>query len=65
MARALIGLAEKRLEFGAFEQFGFPGLTLDGNALIAAVEVATGKNACVAPAMGNNAPARFRVASGS
>ncbi len=63
MARALVGLAEKRLEFGAFKEFGFPGLALDGNALIAAVAAVTGKNACFAHVLGNDAHDRVRVAA--
>jgi nucleoside-diphosphate-sugar epimerase len=37
MARAMVGLAEKRGEFAAFEQFGFAGYALTGQALIDAM----------------------------
>ncbi|WP_415920012.1 NAD(P)H-binding protein [Tateyamaria sp. SN6-1] len=43
MARAMVGLAEKRTEFQTFEEFGFPGHTLTGDALIDAVARAVGK----------------------
>lgn len=43
MARAMVGLAEKRGSFDRFETFGFTGFALDGHALIDAVEVVTGR----------------------
>jgi nucleoside-diphosphate-sugar epimerase len=43
MARALVGLAERRSSFARFEEFGFGGFTLTGDALIGAVEAATGR----------------------
>jgi len=38
MARAMVGLAETRDSFGAFEQFGFAGYSLSGRALIEVIE---------------------------
>jgi nucleoside-diphosphate-sugar epimerase len=37
MARVLVALATRRSEFGAFEEFGFPGYSLTGGALIDAL----------------------------
>ncbi|MBV7408860.1 MULTISPECIES: epimerase [Roseobacteraceae] len=38
MARAMVALAERRLEFDGFEEFGFGGYALTGHDLIALVE---------------------------
>ncbi len=43
MARAMAGLAEKRADFTAFEQFGFPGYALTGRALIDAMMRVSGR----------------------
>lgn len=43
MARALVGLAEKRDELATFEQFGFSGFALTGRELIAQIENITGR----------------------
>ncbi|WP_299555668.1 NAD-dependent epimerase/dehydratase family protein [uncultured Tateyamaria sp.] len=43
MARAMVGLAEKRDQFSAFEEFCFDGYALTGNALIAHVAKIIGK----------------------
>ncbi|MEM8655872.1 MAG: epimerase [Pseudomonadota bacterium] len=43
MARALVGLADRRAEFAAFEEFGFPGYALTGEALVDLVAQAVGK----------------------
>lgn len=43
MARAMVGLAEKRDQFSTFEEFGFEGYALTGNELIAHVENVVGK----------------------
>ncbi|WP_299615412.1 NAD-dependent epimerase/dehydratase family protein [uncultured Tateyamaria sp.] len=43
MARAMVGLAERRAEFAAFEEFGFGGYALTGNEMIALVEQAVGR----------------------
>ena len=43
MADAMVGLAEKRDQFGAFEQFGFPGFALNGRELIVQVEKIAGR----------------------
>lgn len=44
MARAMVGLAEKRADFAAFEQFGFPGYALTGRQLVALLEQVSGLN---------------------
>lgn len=43
MARALVGLAEKRDELGRFEQIGFAGYALTGAMLVEAIERAAGQ----------------------
>lgn len=43
MARAMVGLAEKRGDFDSFEEFGFPGHALTGAELVAAIERVTGR----------------------
>ena len=43
IARALVGLAEMRATFGAFEEFGFEGCTLTGAELVSYVETIIGK----------------------
>lgn len=43
MARAMVGLAEKRADFAPFEEFGFAGYGLTGRELVAAVERAVGR----------------------
>ena len=43
MARAMVALAERRDDFGPFEEFGFEGFNLTGAELVAAIEAATGK----------------------
>lgn len=43
MARALVGLADRRADFAQFEEFGFGGYALTGNEMIALVEQALGK----------------------
>ncbi|WP_299699015.1 NAD-dependent epimerase/dehydratase family protein [uncultured Tateyamaria sp.] len=43
MARAMVGLAEKRDQFSPFEEFSFEGYALTGDALIAHVERIMGK----------------------
>ena len=43
MARAIVGLAEKRAEFAPFEAFGFPGYAVTGKVLIEAIEQACGR----------------------
>lgn len=43
MARAMVGLAERRSDFAPFEEFGFDGYALTGDALIQLVEKAVGK----------------------
>ena len=44
MARAMAGLAERRADFAAFEEFGFPGYALTGRDLVAALERAAGRS---------------------
>jgi len=44
LARAMVGLAEQRDQFAAFEEFGFPGHTLSGQDLINAIENTIGKS---------------------
>jgi len=44
MARAMVGLAEKRAGFAVFERFGFPGHALTGQALVDAMVRATGRS---------------------
>ena len=43
MARAMVGLAQRREDFAAFEEFGFEGYALTGNDLCALVEQAMGR----------------------
>lgn len=43
MARAMAGLADKRMAFAPFEEFGFGGYAVTGNQLIAAMERALEK----------------------
>ena len=43
MAKAMVGLADRRQAFGAFEQFGFEGFSLSGAALITAIEKTLGQ----------------------
>lgn len=43
VARAAVMLAEKRAEFGPFEEFGFEGYSLTGAGLLEAISKATGK----------------------
>lgn len=43
MARALVGLAEKRSAFAPFEEFAFGGYNVTGDGLIAAMERAIGR----------------------
>ncbi|WP_052249419.1 hypothetical protein [Tateyamaria sp. ANG-S1] len=43
MARAMVALAERRFEFHGYEEFGFGGYALTGDALIAMVEEVMGK----------------------
>lgn len=43
MARAMVGLAEKRTELGPFSTFGFEGYNLTGERLISAIEDVTGR----------------------
>jgi len=43
MARAMAGLADKRAQFAAFEEFGFGGYAVTGNQLVAAMERAVGQ----------------------
>ena len=43
MARAMVGLAEKRAAFAVFEQFGFPGYALTGQTLVDAMARASGR----------------------
>lgn len=43
MARGMVALAEARKDFATFEEFGFPGYTLTGAALIRAIETAVGR----------------------
>jgi len=47
MARAMVGLAEKRAVFAVFERFGFPGHALTGQALVDAMARATGRSLSV------------------
>lgn len=44
MARAMVGLAEKRAGFAVFERFGFAGHALTGQALVDAMARATGRS---------------------
>ena len=43
MARAMVGLAEKRAGFAAFEPFGFPGYAVTGRGLLDAMERVCGR----------------------
>ena len=43
MARAMVGLAERRAAFAAFERFGFPGYGLTGQELVDLMERASGR----------------------
>ncbi|APX11044.1 NAD(P)H-binding protein [Tateyamaria omphalii] len=43
MARAMVGLAERRQDFEGYEEFGFGGYALTGDDLIAVVEQVIGK----------------------
>ena len=43
MARAMVGLAERRADFGPFEEFGFAGYALSGDALVDLVARGVGK----------------------
>lgn len=43
VARAAVGLAEKRDEFSSFEQFGIEGFSITGAQLVAGIAAATGK----------------------
>ncbi|MEL6619407.1 MAG: NAD(P)H-binding protein [Pseudomonadota bacterium] len=43
MARAAVGLAERRADFAAFEEFGFAGYTLTGDALVELVQQVVGR----------------------
>ena len=43
MARAMVGLAEKRHELGAWTRIGFDGHSVTGRQLISAIETATGR----------------------
>ena len=44
LARALVGLAEKRATFAAFEEFGFAGYELSGQDLVDALERSSGRS---------------------
>jgi len=44
LARAMVGLAEKRASLGQFEEFGFTGYGLTGQKLIEAMETVSGKH---------------------
>lgn len=44
MARAMVGLAEKRDQLGRFECIGFEGFTLTGNDLVGLMEQAAGRS---------------------
>ncbi len=43
MARAMVGLAERRTAFANFEEFGFEGFSLSGAELVSAIEDAVGR----------------------
>ncbi|MDA0229239.1 MAG: NAD(P)H-binding protein [Proteobacteria bacterium] len=43
MARAMTGLADKRVGFAAFEEFGFPGYALTGRMLVDAMSRSVGR----------------------
>ncbi len=47
LARAMVGLAEKRAELAQFEQFGFPGYALTGRMLVDAIERAVGRSLAI------------------
>ena len=49
MARAFVGLADKRQSLARFEEFGFAGYALTGSALVAYVESALGRPMRVSP----------------
>jgi nucleoside-diphosphate-sugar epimerase len=44
MARAMVGLAERRADWARFEEFGFAGYSLSGGELVAAIESAAGQS---------------------
>ncbi len=43
LARAMVGLAERRTAFASFEEFGFAGYTLSGGELVAAIADVVGR----------------------
>ncbi len=49
LADAAVGLAERRMDFAPFESFGFPGYSLTGQELVAAIEAAVGEKLKVKP----------------
>jgi nucleoside-diphosphate-sugar epimerase len=49
LAQTMVRLAERRASFGPFETFGFPGHTLTGHQLIAAIESVTKSKSNVRP----------------
>ncbi len=44
MARAMVGLAERRADWARFEEFGFAGYSVSGGELVAAIESAAGQS---------------------